>query len=763
MSSIVRVKSIKLPNTLLARAANKSAAHRALVTYALKHNLEPALLTPDEEDSFPLNLVGDLEAKLAHVSHERGIPLPVLFGALAKAALRATERKAKTEARIAKEVTDELSGALLTGQLDSPRAPQKVFWDHVSKALYHDKIVLAEASTGVGKGRVIVSAAVLSIRQGKGPVVIAAPTIKVLSQLWSEFEKEAVQSVAHDICAAILPGQQEFVDDMALRDYLTDEPDPAVQAWIDAGGKGQVFGALARSALRSGQPLAWLMEDLRAVATNLRAEDFALSSHSNPNGEAAQQMAALRASVADAQIIFCTHAMLAISVLTRWNSLPPLRSRSEEEDKQRRPVFLIDEAHQFETALSNATSDSLSLYSLRHKLSAYRREHNLGTKSTAGHAAKIVNSLTEACAEFREDDRVDLGDTATDNTRARDRILPLLTELDAMMAKRKGFPAIKGLEETRTAIHSLINALSGKSRNRSYLTFSPDRRFPSLQTGAASVSPELERLWAKATGGAALISASFYVPDNSGRLNCDHMRTTLALPLIRMDTPLPVVWDEIYRAPTLHIPSRETSASLVPPAQQDHLPIWCEAQAAHILRIADAARGGTLVLCTAYSQVHFLQKALEMAGMLGERLIIHQGNIAVGQKAFFDAVRRGNRPVWLALGPAWTGLDLRADESVNPEDDMLLTDLVITRIPIGLNRSNTQLSRMDRIGFRPVAQEAMLTFKQGIGRLIRREGLTHRHLWILDGRLQHTPTRFMAELATGIFSMLTKYKRRSLF
>lgn len=762
MASTVRVKSIKLPNTLLARAANKSAAHRALVNYALKHTLEPVLLTPEEEESFALNLVGDLEAKLIRASQERNIPTPILFGALAKAALLATERNAKKQARISNELKNELSGQLLLGQSDSPRAPQKAFWEHVSKGLYHNKIVMAEASTGVGKGRVIVSAAVLSIRQGKGPVIVAAPTIKVLSQLWSEFEKDAVQAVAGDIHAAILPGQQEFVDDVALRDYLMDEPDPVVQAWLDAGGKSQVGGALARSGIRGGQPLAWLMEDLRAIATNLRAEDFALSSHSNPDGEAAQQMAGLRASVADAQIVFCTHAMLAIGVLTQWNSLPVLRSSSDEEGKQQRPVFLIDEAHLFETAMSNATSDSLSLYSLRYQLSAYCREHNLSTKSIAGQAAKMVNSLAEACVEFREDDRIDLGDTESGGTRARDRILPLLTELAGLMAKKHGFPAIQRLEETRTAIRSLVNALSGKSRNRSFLTFSPDRRFPSLQTGASSVASELGQLWATATGGAALISASFYVPDNSGRLNCDHMRFTLALPLIRMETPLPVVWDEVYRAPTLHLPSPQTSATLVPPGPQDDLSAWCEAQADHIVRIAESARGGTLVLCTAYSQIHSLKKAIEAAGIPEERLVIHQGNIAVGQKAFSDAVHRGIRPVWLALGPAWTGLDLREDGNISAADDVLLTDLVITRIPLGLNRSNTQLSRIDRIGFRPVAQEAMLSFKQGVGRLIRREGLAHRRLWILDGRFQQPKTRFMAELVAGIFSMLTRYKRRSM-
>jgi ATP-dependent DNA helicase DinG len=58
-------------------------------------------------------------------------------------------------------------------------------------------------------------------------------------------------------------------------------------------------------------------------------------------------------------------------------------------------------------------------------------------------------------------------------------------------------------------------------------------------------------------------------------------------------------------------------------------------------------------------------------------------------------------------------------------------------LPFGLLRTTTHVSRMSRIGF---AAEAIVTqrqFRQGIGRLIRREGLLHRRVWLLDGRLQH--------------------------
>ena len=776
MASTVRVISIKLPNSMVARAANKSAAHRALVNHALKHNLQPVFPLDDEIDAFTTVILGDMEAKLQAMSQEKGMTIPHLFGALAKAGLLDSLKTEKKEERTRGSIHHELSGFLLTSPLEEDRPPQKEFWQHVATGLSLNKIVLAEASTGVGKGRVIVSAAVMSIKQGKGPVIIAGPTLQVVGQLWEEFEKDVVQADAHDIRAAILPGQQEFVDDLALREYLLDAPDEKVQAWVDGGGQSETGGAISRAGKRFGKPLLWLMEDLRAIATNFRAEDFALSEKSKPKKgepepEALQQMMDLRASVAEAQIVFCTHAMLAISTINGWQSLPVLRKSldngdDDTESEKDHPVFLIDEAHLFETALSNAKSQDLSLYSLRHRLRSFQRASGLKSQSSVGKAAEVVNQITKDCAILREEDRICL--TAGEipeqvSSIVKEQILPKLIELSSLLNKKGGIQEIKGIDQDRQAIVATIKTLIGKSNDRTYLVFSPDKRFPSFQTGASSVNKELGRLWEKAKGGAALISASFFVPETSGRLTCDHMRTTLHLPLLRMDTPTPVLWDEIYTAPTLHIPSSESAKDLIPPTNGVGQKEWIDAQAKVINQIASDAAGGTLVLCTAYSQIAGLAEALKTIGLPSSRLVVHSGHMPSSKLVFEKLARQGVRPVWLSLGAAWTGLDVREGKDVPPKKDKLLTDLVITRIPVGLNRSNTMMSRMDRIGFRPVAQEALLLFKQGLGRPIRRAGLVGRRIWILDGRMQHAPTRFMADLMASVFSMLTKYKKRSSF
>jgi CRISPR type IV-associated DEAD/DEAH-box helicase Csf4 len=109
---------------------------------------------------------------------------------------------------------------------------------------------------------------------------------------------------------------------------------------------------------------------------------------------------------------------------------------------------------------------------------------------------------------------------------------------------------------------------------------------------------------------------------------------------------------------------------------------------------------------------------------------------------FKAEARAGNRPVWVATGPAWTGLDLRDELAKNASDDRILTDLVITRNPMGRNRTAAHLARVARLGFEQELLDAAFTLRQGLGRLIRREDLKNRRIWFLDGRIHTKPGIF---------------------
>jgi Rad3-related DNA helicase len=81
----------------------------------------------------------------------------------------------------------------------------------------------------------------------------------------------------------------------------------------------------------------------------------------------------------------------------------------------------------------------------------------------------------------------------------------------------------------------------------------------------------------------------------------------------------------------------------------------------------------------------------------------------------------------------------------------LLTDLVLPALPFGTDQSSTHRGRKKAFGFGVEVQKAFRKFRQALGRLVRREGLVDRHIWLLDGRLVHPgATTYTADMRLWI-------------
>ena len=108
------------------------------------------------------------------------------------------------------------------------------------------------------------------------------------------------------------------------------------------------------------------------------------------------------------------------------------------------------------------------------------------------------------------------------------------------------------------------------------------------------------------------------------------------------------------------------------------------------------------------------------------------------KKAFERLTRDGIRPLWLAVGSAWTGLDINGEAwGIAKEQDNILTDLVVPALPYGVNQSVTHVHRRDMAPEIPWDKyHAYMLMKQALGRLVRRSGTPkNRRIFILDGRL----------------------------
>jgi len=134
----------------------------------------------------------------------------------------------------------------------------------------------------------------------------------------------------------------------------------------------------------------------------------------------------------------------------------------------------------------------------------------------------------------------------------------------------------------------------------------------------------------------------------------------------------------------------------------------------------------------------FFNHHLLLGDMPGMVVADKSSTLAQQRASFLAAAQDGHKPMWLAVGGAWTGVDVSGkDLGIVEQKDSVLTDLVIPRLPFRNNRSMTHRTRMERRPERPWELfDTAMRLKQGLGRLVRRENVPkNRRIFVLDSRL----------------------------
>ncbi len=634
--------------------------------------------------------------------------------------------------------------------------------------------MIAELGTGVGKSRIIGASALRLIdelRDGKRPpvpadvttgslaailgagraqmarseftggkvVAIAAPTVSNLAHLSREF----LALSRPDVQVAVLLGRGQFVSRSRVEMLLSDHPSSTVEQWLARGmplrsDTGRAFGSL-----RPG--LTGLVECLRACDPDFPASAAALGSDDADFDAEAYEAHCIAAQKAD--VLLTTHAMTCIDAMRLSHSerrgvLPPLLA------------LLVDEAHKLEEAQAGVLSSGLHLSVLRSTLS--KRDLWPGSAASVKSAATSAGNLFAALQDIG--DGVQLsgpGANADPETVSHVRMLSstLIAALkDASTPKKKqsektSRPPVVAVEALRS-LGQLVNPKSSV-----HVQFSPVRKFPSVIVGPATVAPFLSGRWAT-TPAVLLTSGTLLLPTLQGLSHAALVRT-LAIPSDRVLRCQPIHPSWLTHSPTIFLPSKSDGALCPPkPGSPGDMKAWAVEQAKVILRAAVSATGGTLILCSGYERVEALASELLP---LGDRLIVQDRKTAPMSVCEDRFRSHGHRPVWIATGGAWTGLDL-SDSGVSAVEDTLLTDLIVTATPFGMVRTSTHLSRVSRTGFINEKRAALMMLRQGLGRLIRREGLMHRRLWFLDGRFalpQH------ASLMSEVKGLMQAFANRS--
>jgi ATP-dependent DNA helicase DinG len=584
-------------------------------------------------------------------------------------------------------------------------------------------------------------------------VVVASPSIQVLGQNLAEYRALAVDGKP---AVAFLLGAQEFVCAAALRAWILSASDreaaAQAQAWIDSGAGGTTAETAIFHAAAPG--IGWLLDDLLHAAPEVSSEEVRLMHRDLEDPGGMSYLAMRQRARDDATVLFCTHAALVWDERLKAGGgegmLPPYQ------------CLLVDEAHLLasiaEQAFSTQTAFSILTASL-HDEPTWRSVRAL---SAARHAATRLQALM---AILQHDEALRLqgeGDVITPQLldHLRPSLVALEKALKPLVERKVRTATTPTVEDTLALVRGLL-----KRELDATVTFSPVRRLPSITAGPRSLRWFFEALWERVAR-VVLVSATLYLPREMADESYGLIKTVLYLPADRIRTFSPVIPRWLY-AVALHVPSAEDRGALMPPQETnfaktaDYLAAmvaWHDTLATHPMEIYASAAGGVLVLLPGYEPILELGRRLEAD--LGPPLIVQQrGGLRAARKRFVEAAREDLRCLWLATGPAWTGLDLNAaqvlDPGIVPARDRLLTDLVLPRVPLGTEHSSIHQAR--RV-WMPTAERdrAAFQFRQGIGRLMRREGVGDRRLWVLDGRIWEPSQKW---LFVPVRAILEAYQR----
>lgn len=629
------------------------------------------------------------------------------------------------------------------------RPEQARFYELATRHMGSRGIVLAEGSTGIGKGRVI---AAIAAQYAKDGVVVTAPTIQVLSQLLSEYEHLPLTDKP---VARFLFGRPQFVSESGLIDWFAGAEDEeqemvaAARRWLNSGaGHVPAEDGQGTAMFHRHMPgISHLAEDLLQICPDAPMNSLRLTDEVSDTdaGEVAYQKLRARAMEAGGEgPVFATHAALVYDAL--------LRHRGHQGILPQRGTLLIDEAHQLAKVAEDVYGKSVAFTTMINALGDVQTWKPLRMVAKARRALPVIKSVRE---ELK----------AVENwpTTARERseqLRPFARRIKDALAPFCDLNRSGSVAPILTALEITEAILSDKGTNVD-VHFSPKYRHVSFMMGPASLKKSFTDIWDN-TVRAGLFSATLYLPRRYAMPTCGLISASLHLPKDRLQTMEPIMPTWVTSDVTV-MTSKDDADRFTPPNESRHEDFntkqreWHQAVANRIAFATKTAGGGTLVLLTSYETLSALADLL--AETLGDRLVVQQRDAF---RQALDQYRRlhgnGKRPVWLATGPAWTGLDL-SDKKVPPEEDTLLTDVIIPRVPFGTEHSRTHRIRMSWMHTAD-RDRAAFQCKQGMGRLVRRRGLRGRRLWMIDGRIWSTdqsyvwlmePVRMMLEVYKNVF------------
>lgn len=633
------------------------------------------------------------------------------------------------------------------------RREQVTMAQAITSALAHNQHLIVEAGTGTGKSIGYLLPAVMWAVKNRERVVISTNTINLQEQLINDTIPQLRDALGIDFTARVMKGRGNYISPKRLQAALRRRATSVLEArtlakllvWQlqpNSGDKGEVN-------LRGGaEHGVWAM-----VSADDGSSDAACM-----DDDFDTPFCRARREAESANILIVNHALLIADARSQNKVLPPYR------------YLIIDEAHQLEGAITHGLSGRIDANDLNVQLSflgdtsrGLLRDVLNTVRAEADHKEAIkleafVQSISEAVGDmaahitalFRQ-----IGKFLKSVREGRDEFV-MLVRIDESHRNKPAFGTIqvtwRNLSEYFTV---LIGALE---RLRRFLNKLPDSA--TVDAHIADINMSIERLnkhvdlldhliqnpqpneiyWMSHPQGAET-PVAHCAPLHVGKLMREYIWDEKAAVILTSAT---LKTHDDFRfiqsrldaetVPTLDVGSpfdyKRSTLVCIPrdmPEPNDRKK-YQQAVEKTIIEVAAALNGRVMVLFTSYSQLRQTAQAITPRLTLGNITIYNQSD-GTSRHALLEGFKADERAVLLGTKSFWEGVDI-------PGDD--LSALIITRLPFSVPtdpvfsaRAETYSSPFDEYNL----PDAVLMFRQGFGRLIRRQ--TDRGvIVIMDGRVR---------------------------
>lgn len=685
-------------------------------------------------------------------------------------------------------------------------------------------VMFLEAGTGIGKTLGYLGQAIDIIKADSSAfAVVAVPSFALIRQVRSELG--AFPSIPKSV---FLAGQNEWISDSALRAFLFENahrlPDGQQQnleSWLNSQVTQLPIDILI--------PSPWSRESLLSAVPEFRfIDDVTIADRDSDEDEGFKAYRKQFVDLGQARVAVMTHAMLATLLKRRFiqhykaaraNDKRSLDEVIKEWEKEHKHIpyrergqqlfeaihaalddveipdgmnlipqidfLVIDEAHQFDDAMSNAFSTFVSLRNtVRDARALAERYPKIFPSAAVAELARVEAAARTLGKQSDQDSvmEINMGDPSSVfshlNSALVDLFKPRKGASKTLVAEAGNTPSarrLRGIAQAMSslaAMHASMGAVAGSS---AYLHWSPQRDFPRITMGRSSLEREFHYLWTILAHRTALVSGTLY--EYNPALSYETARRGLSVPPSVAMAMEPIHADWQIKPVTLYMiaegidpthrqrfeyESEETSPAYTRPASKteadkhqrlrEH---WLDDVARYTGIAYDSSIGGVLVLGTAFADLSDLAKRLLERGI---NPLVHRAGVDLAglKTEFIQRTAAGEKPILLAAGAAWTGFDLHDKD--HPD---LVTDLVILNAPLGIvNKTIARLSLSKQRGSNhfEVAYQALKMVRQAFGRLVRTElppERYNRRIHWLDARI-HAPS--LAGLMSPIRRFMSRYK-----